>query len=138
MADSHERRKAAGSTTGLNLVVVVHVWANGLENQAARDIRAGQRRDGRGHRNALDYDEQRAYPEGVNALVGHGAPGRIRTCDTRFRRAVLYPLSYEGGRCPDSVADASLEVRPGCGGRAACLVDLSRAAPPGALDLKLT
>ena len=25
------------------------------------------------------------------------APGRIRTCDTRFRRAVLYPLSYEGG-----------------------------------------
>lgn len=23
------------------------------------------------------------------------APGRIRTCDTRFRRAVLYPLSYE-------------------------------------------
>lgn len=27
----------------------------------------------------------------------HGAPGRIRTCDTRFRRAVLYPLSYEGG-----------------------------------------
>ncbi len=26
-----------------------------------------------------------------------GAPGRIRTCDTRFRRAVLYPLSYGGG-----------------------------------------
>lgn len=25
------------------------------------------------------------------------APGKIRTCDTRFRRAVLYPLSYEGG-----------------------------------------
>ena len=24
------------------------------------------------------------------------APGRIRTCDTRFRRAVLYPLSYGG------------------------------------------
>lgn len=23
-------------------------------------------------------------------------PGRIRTCDTRFRKAVLYPLSYEG------------------------------------------
>ncbi len=28
---------------------------------------------------------------------GLGAPGRIRTSDTRFRRAVLYPLSY-GGR----------------------------------------
>jgi hypothetical protein len=23
-------------------------------------------------------------------------PGRNRTCDTRFRKAVLYPLSYEG------------------------------------------
>lgn len=26
-----------------------------------------------------------------------GALGQIRTADTRFRRAVLYPLSYEGG-----------------------------------------
>jgi hypothetical protein len=25
-----------------------------------------------------------------------GAPGMIRTCDTGFRRAVLYPLSYGG------------------------------------------
>ncbi len=25
-----------------------------------------------------------------------GALGRIRTCDTCLRRAVLYPLSYEG------------------------------------------
>lgn len=25
-----------------------------------------------------------------------GAPGQIRTADTRFRRAVLYPLSYGG------------------------------------------
>ena len=25
-----------------------------------------------------------------------GAPEPIRTADTRFRRAVLYPLSYEG------------------------------------------
>lgn len=30
-------------------------------------------------------------------LVFLCAPGRIRTCDTGFRRAVLYPLSYEGG-----------------------------------------
>ena len=28
----------------------------------------------------------------------HGAPGPIRTVDTRFRRAVLYPLSYGGLR----------------------------------------
>ncbi|CAD5960840.1 protein of unknown function [Streptomyces sp. KY75] len=33
------------------------------------------------------------------------APGRIRTCDTRFRRAVLYPLSYEGRLTADSLAD---------------------------------
>ena len=26
-----------------------------------------------------------------------GAPGRIRTCDARFRKPTLYPLSYEGG-----------------------------------------
>ena len=25
------------------------------------------------------------------------ALGRIRTCDTGFRKPVLYPLSYEGG-----------------------------------------
>ena len=33
------------------------------------------------------------------------APGRIRTCDTRFRRAVLYPLSYEGGGLPKTVPE---------------------------------
>jgi Phage integrase family len=27
------------------------------------------------------------------------APGRIRTCDTRFRKPLLYPLSYGGGTC---------------------------------------
>ncbi len=32
------------------------------------------------------------------ALFRGGAPGRIRTCDTRFRKPMLYPLSYEGGR----------------------------------------
>src|SRR5215212_6484612 len=26
-----------------------------------------------------------------------GAPGRIRTYDSRFRKPMLYPLSYEGG-----------------------------------------
>jgi hypothetical protein len=28
--------------------------------------------------------------------VNEGAPGRIRTCDARFRKPMLYPLSYEG------------------------------------------
>src|SRR5687768_18417248 len=33
-----------------------------------------------------------------------GAPGRNRTCDTRFRKPLLYPLSYEGegGGCRKS------------------------------------
>ena len=34
----------------------------------------------------------------VFALFSGGAPGRIRTCDSRFRKPLLYPLSYEGGR----------------------------------------
>ena len=40
-----------------------------------------------------------------------GAPGRIRTCDTRFRRAVLYPLSYEGGAWLKSSLEASLKLQ---------------------------
>src|ERR1700739_1814135 len=36
--------------------------------------------------------------KGALSCGGACAPGRIRTCDTGFRRAVLYPLSYEGGR----------------------------------------
>jgi hypothetical protein len=35
-----------------------------------------------------------------NRDFAKSAPGRIRTCDTGFRRAVLYPLSYEGARVP--------------------------------------
>ena len=29
-------------------------------------------------------------------ISGMGALGKIRTCDTRFRKPLLYPLSYEG------------------------------------------
>jgi hypothetical protein len=39
-----------------------------------------------------------------------GALGQIRTADTRFRRAVLYPLSYEGGGLTGRHWDAM--VRP--------------------------
>ena len=35
-------------------------------------------------------------PKASMSCENSGAPGRIRTCDTGFRRAVLYPLSYEG------------------------------------------
>jgi hypothetical protein len=34
--------------------------------------------------------------EGPFLRASGGAPGRIRTCDTRFRKPMLYPLSYEG------------------------------------------
>ena len=40
------------------------------------------------------------------------APGRIRTCDTGFRRAVLYPLSYEGGRA-ELTGKRLVRQRPG-------------------------
>ncbi|SBS79287.1 hypothetical protein MHPYR_710014 [uncultured Mycobacterium sp.] len=53
------------------------------------------------------------------------APGRIRTCDTGFRRAVLYPLSYGGapaGSLPRTTANpvfAGLtRYRRRCGSRA--------------------
>ena len=35
-------------------------------------------------------------PTWLPARIGSGAPDTIRTYDTRFRRAVLYPLSYGG------------------------------------------
>ncbi len=38
--------------------------------------------------------------DSTDTLVHCCAPGAIRTRDTRFRRAVLYPLSYEGN-APD-------------------------------------
>jgi hypothetical protein len=33
----------------------------------------------------------------TRTLQRNCAPGRNRTCDTRFRKPLLYPLSYEGG-----------------------------------------
>jgi hypothetical protein len=35
-------------------------------------------------------------------MTSTGALGRNRTCDTRFRKPVLYPLSYEGAVCESS------------------------------------
>ncbi len=43
------------------------------------------------------------------------APGRIRTCGTRFRRAVLYPLSYGGWVVPCKSSER-LAPRAPCGG----------------------
>src|SRR3989337_2117674 len=41
---------------------------------------------------AQDVDEGRA-PHGTNKV---GTPGRTRTCDPRFRKPLLCPLSYGG------------------------------------------
>ena len=38
---------------------------------------------------------KRCWSGGILTARG-GAPGRNRTCDTRFRKPLLYPLSYEG------------------------------------------
>jgi hypothetical protein len=35
---------------------------------------------------------------GMDGGSGEGASGRIRTCDTWYRKPVLYPLSYGGLR----------------------------------------
>src|SRR5918912_552365 len=48
------------------------------------------------------------------------APGRIRTCGTRFRKPMLYPLSYGGSR------PARRAGRPGC---AATRLAVRRVAP---------
>ena len=39
------------------------------------------------------------------------ALGRIRTCDTRFRKPMLYPLSYEGGGSKRTVKRTRQEDR---------------------------
>ena len=39
------------------------------------------------------------------------ALGRNRTCDTRFRKPMLYPLSYEGGRCGSGRKHRRLKCR---------------------------
>jgi hypothetical protein len=56
---------------------------------------------------------------GVAGLCG---PGRIRTCDTRFRKPLLYPLSYgadDAPSCLSAVRRAEAIWSPGntCPGR---------------------
>ena len=47
----------------------------------------------------------------VPSILAHnqiGAPGRNRTCDARFRKPTLYPLSYGGSRWANHSAGADL------------------------------
>ena len=41
-----------------------------------------------------------AHPHLEEAVENSGAPGTTRTCDLRFRKPLLYPLSYGGGDGP--------------------------------------
>src|SRR5690606_171369 len=43
-----------------------------------------------------------SMPPLAYSLFTAGAPGRIRTCGTRFRKPLLYPLSYGGVWVPES------------------------------------
>jgi hypothetical protein len=40
------------------------------------------------------------------------ASGRIRTCDTWYRKPVLYPLSYGGLQEPEDYRRISLRMKP--------------------------
>ena len=59
----------------------------------------------------FDRDEQIIYQ------VFYSAPGRNRTYDTRFRKPMLYPLSYwggagaKGGRKPARFVGADVDPR---------------------------
>jgi hypothetical protein len=59
-----------------------------------------------------------------------GALSRIRTCDTRFRKPLLYPLSYEGGRM--SRTQSRTRSLTGIGGSVTMLLSIGE--PTGAVD----
>ena len=77
-----------------------------LTSESLRTHRGGSTRCRSGHepklssisRNTVRHQPKTRGQASTDVIHDNGAPGRIRTCDTRFRRAVLYPLSYEGGR----------------------------------------
>jgi hypothetical protein len=48
-------------------------------------------------RNNVRHHPKAGCHASTDPIQNRGAPGMIRTCDTGFRRAVLYPLSYGGG-----------------------------------------
>ena len=55
---------------------------------------AGHARRDRPDRHRLRLGRERSHPSGGTSSTTRNAPGRIRTCDFRLRRAALYPLSY--------------------------------------------
>src|SRR5690606_13933129 len=55
---------------------------------------------GRGLKGRRRHQVQEDLCSAMSTGCSGGALGRIRTCDTRFRKPVLYPLSYEGEDAP--------------------------------------
>jgi len=53
----------------------------------------------------------------ADGLGSKNTPGRVRTCDRRFRKPLLYPLSYER---VDAVEMIRLKMRPAGFEPAAC------------------
>ena len=51
----------------------------------------------------------------LNSSTSADTPGRIRTCDPRFRKPMLYPLSYGGApsQYPEPRADVQAGRVPG-------------------------
>lgn len=84
------------------------------------------RRDASEHSHSATFTGAAGASAEQKAL-GHGdlgdAPGRNRTCDTRFRKPVLYPLSYEG-------LPAQLSPRSARGARLLAQHHPARAAAP--------
>ena len=79
-----------------------------------RDMAQGSRRSGAA--NAGRPGPQRPWPATIR-----GAPGPIRTADTRFRKPVLYPLSYGGVR--EDILPSANGMRHGARATSSCWRD---------------
>ena len=45
--------------------------------------------------NKLPHKQQKKVSANAETLINNGAPGTIRTCDTRLRRPLLYPTELQ-------------------------------------------
>jgi hypothetical protein len=69
-------------------------WDRGTGAIVAQEPGAGSRSETQ----VLEPLWDRGAEPSQGGVFAGGALGRNRTCDTRFRKPVLYPLSYEGPR----------------------------------------
>ena len=74
-----------GSEHAVGHGATVVPWSTAVKSSATMSLHARCARAGL--HPSRSHQRRRSRP---------GAPGRIRTCDARFRKPTLYPLSYEG------------------------------------------